>query len=54
MADANATSDPIKRHELVIRWDRPTPIFLTGQQGARTLADFHAAPQLSPENHDTF
>jgi hypothetical protein len=47
LAEIAATGDQGKRQELMIRWDRPTPIFLTGRQAARTPADFPYVPQVS-------
>lgn len=35
-----------KRSEMMIRQDRPTPIFLTGRQAVRTLADLPSSPQV--------
>jgi hypothetical protein len=49
LADLAAIADKAKQHEMMIRQNRPTPIFLTGRQSVKTLADFPFVPQLPLE-----
>lgn len=40
------TEDPAVRAQMMVRPDRPSPIFLTGMQTVRTLADVPASPPI--------
>ena len=45
--------DPAVRAQMMVRPDRPSPIFLTGTQAVRTLADVPAPPlTIAPLDDD--
>ena len=48
-SDIEAMKQKDKQQELLVRLSKPMPIFLTGAQSVRTLADLQTSPQLSQE-----
>jgi len=46
--------DPVTREQMMIRQNKPMPVFLTGRQAVRTLADLPPPPKVSPDEMREF